>query len=252
MRPVNKWLPGWVTLSDGSPLKIEEDYHPYRKAKRDLCKNLGLFCSYCEKGYQDERDLAVEHVQPRKYKDEAGNMPYECLEAKWSNFLISCATCNGADNKDTKNVEYGNCHLPHLNNTYLSLKYDKGGVVTVNPDLQGKSRDNAQHLLELVGLDKGPRNSSDGDKRWMLRKDTWDLAERYLNMYRRQKITLDVLLDLVKAYGYWSIWFTVFKTCDEVRAALINEFPGTAQECFDAKNHYEPVARHPEYPSDPI
>lgn len=134
MRPVNKWLPGWVTLSDGSPLKIEEDYHPYRKAKRDLCKNLGLFCSYCEKAYQDERDL----------------------------------------------------------------------------------------------------------------------AERYLNMYRRQKITLDVLLDLVKAYGYWSIWFTVFKTCDEVRAALINEFPGTAQGCFDAQNHYEPVARHPEYLSDPI
>lgn len=43
MRPVNKWLPGWVTLSDGSPLKIEEDYHPYRKAKRDLCENLGLY-----------------------------------------------------------------------------------------------------------------------------------------------------------------------------------------------------------------
>ena len=121
MRPVNKWMPGLIKLESGEVWKIDEDYRPYQNAKSSLCRNLGIMCSYCEKTSFDERDFAVEHIQPKKYKDASGNYIYSALETKWSNFLLSCSTCNGPDNKDTKNVVYGECHLPHLNNTFCLL-----------------------------------------------------------------------------------------------------------------------------------
>ena len=58
------------------------------------------------------------------------------------------------------------------------------------------------------------------------------------------KIGLDVILDLLENRGGWSIWFTVFCGCDDVRNALL-DFPGTARQCFDAANHYEPLDRNP-------
>ena len=232
MRPVNKWTPGEVTLPDGSKLTVNASYNNYRMAKGPLVMNLGHVCSYCEKAYEEERDLQVEHIQPKGYKDAAGNLIYEHLKTEWSNFLLSCGTCNGKDNKDTKNVVYGECHLPHLNNTFLSVIYRTGGVVMVNPGLTGKSRDNAENLLKLVGLDKGPANSGKGDKRWECRLEKWNVAERYRNDYVNGKKDLETIIDYVKATGHWSIWFTVFKGCDEVRRALTDAFSGNGSTVF--------------------
>ena len=245
MRPVEKWEP------ENEPC-IKKNYADYSDAKHCLCMNLGTFCSYCEKAYDDERDLQVEHIQPKKYKDANGNYKYAHLETAWSNFLLSCSTCNGADNKDTKDVVYGNCHLPHLNNTFLSLCYKAGGVVEVNPSLQGKSADNARALLELVGLDKGPKDSSAKDNRWKIRLEKWNLANNFLKKYLAGNIDVDSIVALVKGHGCWSIWFTVFKGHDNVRKALIEQFPGTAASCFDAQNHFEPICRNPQDEADPV
>lgn len=200
MRPVEKWNPE-------EDAHIRATYDPYRDAKGDLCANLGTMCSYCEKAYADGRDLQVEHIQPKRYKDAKGDYIYAPLETAWSNFLLSCSTCNGPDNKDTKNVEYGKCHLPHLNNTFLSLCYKAGGVVDVNPALTGKSAANARALLELVGLDKGPQSSKPADKRWQIRSESWDMAVRYHGMYAAGEVRLETIIDLAKARGCWSIWF---------------------------------------------
>jgi len=245
MRPVEKWEP-----ADHPDIKTI--YPRYQEAKPDLGRNLGTMCSYCEKAYADERDLQVEHIQPKKYKDANGNYIYASLETAWSNFLLSCSTCNGRDNKDTKNVEYGKCHLPHINNTFLSLCYKAGGVVEVNPTLTGRSAANARALLELVGLDKSPKSSCSSDKRWQIRSTSWDMAVRYLNMYKAHNVQLETIVDLVQARGCWSIWFTVFKGHDEVRQALIQAFPGTAISCFDSQDHYEPIHRNPQNDDDPV
>lgn len=245
MRPVEKWNPA-------SDRRVEENYPRYQDAKHDLCVNLGKICSYCEKAYSDERDLHVEHIQPKGFKDSNGKFIYAHLETAWSNFLLSCPTCNGADNKDTKNVVLGHCHLPHLNNTFLSLCYKEGGVVEVNPALKGISADNARELLLLVGLDKGPKDSKAKDTRWKTRFEKWNLASGYLKKYKKGIVDVDTVIDLAEASGCWSIWFTVFKGHDEVRKALIERFPGTAKECFDANNHYEPVNRNPDSESDPV
>lgn len=250
MRPVTKLIPGTYQYPDGSSLIIADDYPDYKKAKAHLAFNLGNMCSYCEKAYDDDRDLAVEHIQAKRYKDANGDYPYAALETKWDNFLLSCDTCNGADNKGDKNVVYGECHLPHLNNTFLSFVYKAGGVVEVNPNLREKSHDNAESLCYLVGLNKGPKESKPKDKRWLIRTQKWDLAMRYLSKYKKSETDVQTIIDLVKGHGCWSIWFTVFIEHEEVRKALVEEFPGTSRECFD--ENYMPKYRHPENEEDPV
>lgn len=236
MRPVEKWEVGKI-LADGT--RIQETYSKYQSAKRYLIANLGPYCSYCENAYRHSRDLHVEHVLPKSNALSAN------LSTRWDNFLLSCPTCNGMDNKGTKFVNLDDCHLPHRNNTYLSFRYLEGGVIIVNPELSPLAQAHAKNLMSLVGLDKGPKESSTTDDRWKTRLENWVLANRYLRKYEEGKVRLDAIIDLVKAAGGWSIWFTVFKGKDEVRKALINKFPGTSSKCFDYNNHYEPVNRNP-------
>lgn len=232
-------------------LKESEFFERYQDAKPRLIENLGSYCSYCEIHLPLLRNCDVEHVQPKGYKDKDGNLIYANLETDWSNFLLSCSTCNGPDNKGVKNVLLGECHLPHLNNTFLSLEYLPGGAIIVNRKLTGDSKVHAENLLKLVGLFKDDGNSFPSDNRWKLRYESWNKATRYLEKYKNKEIDGSVILDLVISEGMWSIWFTVFKGHDEVRKALIDEFPGTAKECFDANNHYEPIERNPGKP-DPV
>ncbi len=243
MRPVVKLNPGTYTMQDESTLRIENTYNHYQDAKPALVYNLGKFCSYCEDAYHQERDLHVEHVQPKGY-EENGVKIYAHLEKEWSNFLLSCATCNGPDNKDTQNVVLNECHLPHLNNTFKSLVYKAGGVVEVNPELTGDAYAHAKALIELVGLDKSPATSCKGDTRWKKRSKDWNIAQDYKDKYKEGRIEIKTITDLVENGGGWSIWFTVFRGYDEVRKALL-EFPGTAKQFFDAANHYEPLDRNP-------
>lgn len=241
MRPITKLPIGTeITLDDGTKHIIKEKYNPYQDAKDPLCINLGQYCVYCEAPFAYTRGLDVEHILP---KDPA--LGYSHLKYDWNNFLIGCPTCNGRGNKENKIELPENCHFPHLNNTYLSLKYDKGGVVIVNPELEGKSYQKALRLLNLVGLDKSPADSSQQDKRWQYRIKEWDFAERYKDRYENGKCDLDCLIDYIKVSGCWSIWYTVFSEHDEVKKRMISDFPGTAIECFDSENHYYPVARNP-------
>lgn len=235
MRPIEKWEIGKV-LADGT--RIQETYSKYRAAKPYLISNLGLYCSYCENAYRHSRDLHIEHVLPKSNPLSAH------LSTSWDNFLLSCPTCNGMDNKGAKYVDLETCHFPHRNNTFLSFRYLECGVIIVNPELSPLAQAHAKSLLSLVGLDKGPKESSTTDDRWKTRIENWSQAKRYLKKYKNGETPLNNIIDLVKAEGGWSIWFTVFKGEDDVRKALINEFPGTSTKCFDANNHYEPVNRN--------
>lgn len=243
MRPVIKLKPGSYIKPDGTMIDVLSSYNKYQDAKPALVYNLGMFCSCCEEAYHQQRDLHVEHVQPKGY-EENGIKIYAHIEKEWSNFLLSCATCNGSDNKGKKNVVLNECHLPHLNNTFKSFVYKSGGVVEVNPMLRGDAYNHAKRLLDLVGLGKSPEESRPGDTRYRKRSTDWDLALKYRRKYDVGNTDIDTILDLVRNRGGWSIWFTVFKGCDEVRKALL-EFPGTARLCFDPDNHYEPIDRNP-------
>ncbi len=247
MRPIEKKNVGdSIALEDSSIAVVCDEYKPHTEARPVLLANLGHYCSYCETCVQVGSNIEVEHVQPRKYPKN-GPYIYQHLQYKWSNFLLACQTCNGRSNKTNKNVVLGEVHLPHLNNTFKSLEYHPAGVVKVNPVLTGDSKLHAEELRGLVGFDK----YSDDD-RIEARRNVWRVASELLFDYENGNNELNKLIEIIKNYGFWSIWYTVFKNHDEVRAAMIDAFPGTAKNCFDPNNHYEPIDRNPGNPNDPV
>lgn len=238
MRPIQKLRPGSViTLEDGSRRIVNKKYSPYRDALEPLTANIGPYCSYCEHPIKQNSDREIEHI---KLKSK-----YPNLKTYWGNFLLSCGTCN--TKKATAVVKLYNTHLPHRNNTFLSFEYT-GGVVRVNPQLTGLSKTHAENLIKLVRLDEPP---SCTDNRFFLRLEQWNIATRYLQDYKNNKKNVETIIDYVKVAGYWSIWFTVFKDYDIIRARLISDFNGTDAACFDKNNHYNPISRNPTK-SDPI
>jgi len=238
MRPVTKLKSGdFVTLLDGTTHQIRASYNPYGDAKEPLAANVGEYCSYCERPVSDEA-LAVEHVKAKSI------MKYKLLEFKWSNFLLACARCNGTDNKGEKDVIYKNIHLPHKNNTMLSIEYGQGGFVQVHSNLIVSSPEyqKAKALIDLVGLDKCPGKF--GDNRWQRRFKVWELATKYEQKYTQEETTIEIIIDLALPRGFFSVWFTVFKNHPEIRATLIQNFAGTTVQCFDPQNNYNPIPRN--------
>lgn len=239
MRPVEKMKPGEVVSFRTSmdvtvSHTIQKEYRPYSAAKEPLAANIGRFCSYCEEP-RALADIHIEHVEP---KSREGAM-YE-----WENFLLSCNMCNSCKLDADVNIE--TTHFPHRDNTFLDFVYDESGRVKVNPDLPEEEFRKAENLYNLVKMGRNPWGEeavSKRDFRWKGRYEAWNLAERYLLKYEAGNADLDDIIELSKGYGHWSIWFTVFKGHDEVRRALIERTPGTCASCFDAENHFEPIAR---------
>jgi len=246
MRPVEKKKPGdIVRYTDSNNQEVEhtiqENYPDYGDAKFPLASNIGQYCSYCE-GDEKIHSLEVEHMAA---KSKGGSL------TEWNNFLLCCKICNTTKGVEVINDDY---HWPHLNNTFLSFIYDETGRVNVNHNMSELSKVRAQNLLNLAKLQRyqGTDNQpSPKDFRWQYRYEAWKLATDWKLKFLDCLTTEDDIICRVKDKGQWSIWFTVFKGIDSVRARLISDFPGTCASCFDANNHYEPIERNPGSP-DPI
>lgn len=241
MRPVKKAKAGdtLVDITGGlnTSIIVQDQYKPYRTAKQPLAINLGEYCSFCEVPKCDEA-LHVEHVAYQK--------GHPNLEFSWSNFLLSCQRCNGGDNKGVTDVILADIHLPHQNNTLLSIQYTIGGMVRIHPNLEKDSLEytKAQKLIDLVGLDKRPGHKKHlpNDKRWNRRRIAWQLATKYLQKWENKTIEVDTIMDLAKSNGFFSVWFSVFEYHSEIRKALVKAFSGTATACFDS--NYQPIPRN--------
>lgn len=234
MRPVTKKQLGeQIVLRNGETVTVENPKRDHREAHPLLVANLGCYCSYCEDAERNYANLQVEHVQPLS--------KYPHLELEWSNFLLGCANCNGRANKTNKDVVLSEIYLPHLHNTYLCLEYREAGVIVANRNCLEVSVDKAEKLLDTLGLDKE-------DVRCEMRREAWAYAKILLDDYQNGQILLDKLITVIKIYGCWSIWFTVFKDYREVRQALVEQFPGTSRECFDGD--FNPIPRPSENQED--
>ncbi|TLU82390.1 MAG: hypothetical protein FDX21_07750 [Chlorobium sp.] len=224
----------------------QKSYRPHTKANNDLEENLGPYCSYCE---VFSSDLEVEHVISQ---DQDATLAHD-----WNNFLLACGRCNGKCGKSNKHVDFTTIHFPHLNNTFLSFSYKEGGLITVNPALTGISRTHAENMLNLIGLDKYPGNAkyptlNQNDSRWKHRRIAWEWAKRYLPEYEADNLTAKQIVDFATQRGFFSVWYTVFANHPPVKQLLIRSFAGTATNCFDSTNSYQPVPRNPESLADPI
>jgi len=211
MRPVDK------SLFQGN----KQSYIPYGDAKDDLIAALGCFCSYCERqGFRSA--LTVEHIQDKN--------SFPSLEFSWSNFLLACTNCNSI--KGTKTVT--NSLLPDRDNTYAVFMYLESGFIQVKPDIDDDLKDKAQALINLVRLDRVPdrRGYSGKDTLWQNRKESWELANRYLQKYQNKDCDIETIIDLALNNGFWSVWMQVFETYPDVQKELINAFSGTQKKFF--------------------
>jgi hypothetical protein len=222
MRPVQKG--SWPTTLDVPP--VQKTYSPYGTAKDDLIADLGYYCSFCE-WEQPYSSLAVEHVQAKKYLDQAGIAIYAHLAENWDNFLLACRHCNSI--KGNQDVVLPGSYLPHLTNTWHCFTFRQGGLVELNQHLAASELAAATTLLELVGLDRRPGHPhySTKDRRWQKRYNAWRLAERYEAKYSAGKADAETVCDLAVECGFWSVWMTVFAAHPTVQAELVVAFKGT-------------------------
>lgn len=236
MRPLERLNVGDL-LSNGET--IQEDYASYQDAKPALAENFGEYCSFCERPVPLDYHLAVEHIVSKKKHPE--------YKTKWTNFLLSCGRCNGIkDEKDTLNAAL---YLPDRNNLLCGIEYCKDGRVVIQTNIPTASAmyEKTKNLIELVGLDRSPNHQEykSGDDRHKIRRAVYEQAEKCLKILENNPEAMELILDLAKAKGHFSIWFQVFRDYPNFRLALIQTFAGTHKDSFDSSHNYEPIYRNP-------
>ena len=214
MRPVER---GPRPLDEeGAP----KGFHPYQKAKADLLTRLGEYCNYCER----TGDLHVEHVVPRNRRPD--------LEEDWGNFLLGCGNCNSI--KSDRNLSREGYVWPDRDDTSRIFEYLPDGIVKVKEDISEWDRVRAEKLFELVGLGRRPTNDPCArDLRWRKRREAWRTAEiaraaaEVASSRFEQGADIDMVVQLAKKTGFWSVWMTVFAVHPQIRDHLRQCFPGT-------------------------
>jgi hypothetical protein len=204
----------------------EVRFSEYTHARRDLIGRLGEYCSYCE--MQLDASLAVEHVQPKKPPGAKAALPER--ELAWGNFLLACTNCNST--KWNTDVVLGDYLWPDRDNTFHSLSYSEGGRID---SATGPQKAQADRLIALVGLQKAPDTVEASDRRWLNRREAWDMAVRAKERLARcpGDDMKEQIIETVQAKGFWSIWMTVFKNDADMQARLIAALPGTRTEYFE-------------------
>jgi len=208
----------------------------YASARRDMIARLGEYCSYCE--MQLDASLAIEHVKPKQPPGAAAPLPER--ELVWGNFLLACTNCNST--KGNAEIDLNDYLWPDRDNTFRAMGYAEGGLVS---SVLGIQHEKAEKLIALVGLGKTPDTATASDRRWLNRREAWDMATR--SKERLTRCNLDdmknQIIETVQAKGFWSIWMTVFKDDADMLIRLITAFPGTSSDCFDAVQNHAPIAR---------
>jgi len=211
-------------------------YTTYQDAAGDLQSQLGDFCSYCER--QIETNLAIEHIQPKSL--------VPTLQTSWANFLLACVHCNSC--KSDTPINLPDFLWPDCDNTLRAIKYSRGGIVSVDPNLPAPIQVKAKATIELTGLDKDPghlqvnRRPTDSDRRWKRRQEIWQLAEHNRNLLANNDSpeVRELIVQSAAGRGMFSIWWTVFDGDQDMRMRLRQAFLGTSPGCFDANENVQP------------
>ena len=223
MRPVDKGV-------------APRNYERYQEAGPDLQARLGDYCSYCER--RIEAHLAVEHVQPKSRVPE--------LALVWSNFLLGCVNCNSS--KGDTPINLSDFVWPDVDNTLRAFEFKRGGLIQSHPDLMPEMTAKARSTARLLGLDRFPgspeREPTAADKRWLKRKEVWELAEKCKGDLLAQDtdVVRGLIVRVATGRGGFSIWWTVFASDSDMRQRLRVAFVGTHGACFDADENLVPRA----------
>ncbi len=226
MRPVNRG-------------QNETVYRQYEDAKQDLVNRLGMYCSYCERRIPTL--LAVEHIQPKALPE------YQHLEKVWDNFLLGCTNCNSAKSK--KKVELDKCLIPDRDNTFSAFTYDEFGQVGVAQGLGQKIAKAAADTIELVALNRMEHENWEPEvmfsalERVGQRIQALEQCWAALDDLKAGLTSPRAIAREAAGCGFFTIWMNAFADYPTVRRALIDIFPGTSEDCFDADT--KPVTPRP-------
>jgi uncharacterized protein (TIGR02646 family) len=207
--------------------KVPLSFKNYRDSKSYLVKNIGSYCSYCEKKVAQLLD--VEHILPKAH--------YQQLESTWHNFLLSCKVCNSI--KGYSRIRRKDYYWSDVDNTFHIFEYHLTGEVKINPLLSSVDRQIAENTLNLVGLDRKPGHprykTGSADWRWSERLEATQVAqESFADLQKNNTPEMrNQIIRNAQGRGFWSIWMTVFREDTDMINRLINAFPGTCKSCFD-------------------
>jgi HNH endonuclease len=213
MRPVTK---GKCPQENG----IDVLFALYGEARHHLINRIGDYCSYCEIQITNP---AVEHVQPKNHN--------AALALDWGNFLLACINCNSIKGHDT--IVMTDYYWADIHNTFLLFDFHPLGAVTLknNPHLSVNVAI-SQRTLNLTGIERF--GTSDADRRWIKRAETWGKAEGALDYYTNNNRPVEFILQITNmatSTGFFSVWMKIFENEPPVITALKNSFPNSFTNC---------------------
>ena len=228
-----------------SKTQKQDEYKPYDKAKPELLAQLGEHCSYCGRP-GNAQDLHVEHIYP--------NDPHPELEYKWSNFLVSCNTCNSYKNihlGKRRQIDLERKYIwPHSDNTFKAFRYKPTGEIEITVAGPAALVGAVEATRDMVGLMLSPAKAARYQKLGVAydgankRSQMWGIAEGFRTMYLANPTPANVktISDGANKLGYFNIWMEVFHDRVEIRQALILAFKAD-RNCFDANTQPRPKGR---------
>lgn len=254
MRPLNKGN----TPTDAAGNAINPtDYDKWRKK---LIERIGYYCAYCNQPLS--HSLQVEHVVPKNPPPGAtAGSPLD-----WDNMLLACGPCNNA--KGNTPVDTITYYLPEEHNTHMAFTIIESAtdrehaIVTEMPGLLAHQQQKAQRTIDLLKLTNIDKRDDIVDIRSLKRKQAMLSvlsAKQTYNMVRLSPTynALTVAEDIAHRAadsGFFSLWYKEFATEPLVIETLINNviIKGTARDCFDATNGYQPKHRNLHNAADPL
>jgi hypothetical protein len=237
MRPIDRG--NWPTTVAGTRISVNN----YRNWRGDQIDRIGSYCSFCNMTLTDSPQ--VEHVIAQ---DIDAAQAFD-----WDNLLLACGACNRA--KSNHPCPPTTHYLPTDHNTHLAFDF----VVVKHPRRPSKraafvtwkgtpaDQTMATNTIKLCKLAEETTRilPQFTDQRWDRRFQAYLAADIWRRLWEdsdRVKTDnfIEALLTVVKPTGFWSIWYDTFSDVQEIRKALVQQFPGTNLRCFDPVT-FEPV-----------
>lgn len=254
MRPIDK---GATPKDAAGNDKTVTNYQSWRA---DLIDTVGYYCVYCNMPLS--HSLQVEHVVAKKA--QAGAVAGDLFA--WDNMVLACGPCNRA--KSNKPISAADYYLPEEHNTHLPFisidhpKYATHAVIVSRLGMLAHQTAKANSTIQLLDLDEIDRRAKVVDLRSQKRKEAQIAVGLAKDMFDSIKVLPPQAQDdgakgiatWAKGIGFFSLWYEAFQHEPLVMKWLTDNsiIKGTAANCFDAANGYQPVPRNPADLHDPI
>ncbi len=149
---------------------------------------------------------------------------------------MACTNCNST--KGDEDISLEEYVFPHLCNSFSFFSYPENGLVEPNKSLSEENQILAQNTIDLLGLGRSkPKMGTNSwkearDSRHIKRLEVRMMAIKYLRVYRESSQdcrgeVVKLICDLVRGYGFWSTWMTIFEEEPLLRKEVCCSLPGT-------------------------